>query len=62
MRQAAGAIPGKVFSGQKTALDRLCSPMERLLYRVAAVNPAVEMGAREYTTCFVFFSLAGTLL
>ncbi|MBZ5531861.1 MAG: potassium-transporting ATPase subunit KdpA [Acidobacteriia bacterium] len=52
----------KVFSGQKTALDRLCSPMERLLYRVAAVNPAVEMGAREYATCFVLFSLAGTFL
>jgi potassium-transporting ATPase potassium-binding subunit len=57
-----GGYMERVFSRQRTALDRLCLPVERFLYRITAVDPDVEMTGKEYATCFVFFSIAGTLL
>lgn len=51
-----------VFSRQRTSLDRLCLPVERFVYRITAVDPNVEMTGKEYATCFVLFSLAGTFL
>ena len=57
-----GGYMERVFSRQRTSLDRLCLPIERLVYRITAVNPDVEMTGKEYATCFVLFSLAGTLL
>src|SRR6204780_1466397 len=50
------------FSRQRTVLDRFCLPAERLLYRITAVDPNLEMTGKEYATCFVLFGLAGTLL
>ena len=47
---------------QPTALDRLCLPVERLLYRITAVDPDMEMTGKEYATCFVLFGITGTLL
>src|SRR5271165_3685371 len=52
----------RVFSRERTALDRLFLPVERLIYRITAVDPNVEMAGKEYATCFVLFGLAGTLL
>lgn len=43
-------------------LDRLCLPVERLIYRITAVDPDLEMSGKEYATCFVLFGLAGTFL
>jgi K+-transporting ATPase ATPase A chain len=57
-----GGYMERVFSGQRTVLDRLCLPVERILYRVTAVDPHVEMTGKEYATCFVLFGFAGTLL
>jgi len=57
-----GAYMDRVFSKQHTALDWLCLPVERLIYRITAVDPDMEMTGKEYATCFVFFGLAGTLL
>ena len=57
-----GGYMERVFSRQRTAFDRLCLPLERLIYRLTAVNPAVEMTGKQYATCFVLFGLAGTLL
>jgi len=57
-----GGYMERVFSRRPTALDRLCLPVERLLYRVTAVDPDGEMTGREYATCFVLFGLTGTLL
>ena len=57
-----GGYMERVFSRQPTALDRLCLPVERLIYRITAVDPNVEMPGKEYATCFVLFGLAGTLL
>jgi len=57
-----GGYMERVFSRQPTVLDRACLPLERLIYRVTAVDPNVEMSAREYATCFVLFGLVSTLL
>src|ERR1700735_2995845 len=52
----------RVLSRQRTAVDRFCFPVERLIYRITFVDPNIEMTGKEYATCFVFFGLAGTLL
>jgi K+-transporting ATPase ATPase A chain len=52
----------RVFAGQRTALDRLCVPVERWIYRLAGVDPEVEMSAGQYLISFVIFSLICTLL
>src|SRR5580692_6973997 len=57
-----GGYMVRVFSRQRTVLDRFCLPAERLLYRITAVDPNLEMTGKEYATCFVLFGLAGTLL
>ena len=57
-----GGYLGRVFAREPTALDRLCLPLERLIYRVTTVDPDVEMSSAQYTICLVFFGLAGTLL
>jgi len=57
-----GGYMERVFSAKNTTLDRLCRPVERLIYRLGGVDPDVEMTGKEYATCFVLFGLAGTLL
>ena len=57
-----GGYMERVFSRQRTVLDRFFLPAERLLYRITAVDPNLEMTGKEYATCFVLFGLAGTLL
>jgi potassium-transporting ATPase potassium-binding subunit len=57
-----GGYMERVFSRQRTILDRFCLPVERLIYRLTFVDPVVEMSGKEYATCFVVFGLAGTLL
>jgi K+-transporting ATPase ATPase A chain len=57
-----GGYMERVFSRKRTMLDRLCLPVERLIYRITAVDPDLEMSGKEYATCFVVFGLAGTLL
>jgi len=57
-----GGYMERVFSRQRTSLDRLCLPVERLIYRISAVDPNAEMTGKEYATCFVLFGFAGTLL
>jgi K+-transporting ATPase ATPase A chain len=57
-----GGYMERVFSRKRTLLDRLCLPVERIIYRLTTVDPNVEMTFKQYVTCFVLFSLAGTLL
>ena len=60
--KSLGGYMERVFSRERTALDRVCLPVERLIYRITAVDPNLEMNAKEYATCFVLFGLAGTIL
>lgn len=57
-----GGYVERVFSRKQTILDRLCVPVERLIYRLSAIDPDEEMSNKEYATSFVLFGLTGTLL
>jgi len=57
-----GCYMARVFSGERTALDPLLCPLERLLYRLTGVDPKAEMRWHEYAGVFVAFGLAGTVL
>jgi len=56
-----GGYMKRVFAQERTALDRLCVPLERWIYRLAGVDSSTEMNAAQYATAFIVFSLAGTL-
>ena len=57
-----GGYMERVFSRQPTLLDRVCLPLERILYRITGVDPDAEMSGKEYAICFLLFSLVGTFL
>ena len=54
-----GGYMERVFSRQRTGVDRFCLPIERLIYRITFVDPDVEMTGKQYATCFVLFALVG---
>jgi potassium-transporting ATPase potassium-binding subunit len=58
----AGRYMARVFSGEKTLLDPLLCPVERLIYRLTGVKPKAEMRWQEYAGAFVLFGMVGTLL
>ncbi len=62
MVKPLGRYMERVFSRKRTVLDRLCLPLERIIYRITGVDPDVEMTGKEYATCFVLFGFVGTLL
>ena len=57
-----GAFMARVYSGQRTFLDPLLGPVERLLYRAAGVRPSDEMDWKTYTLALLIFNLLGFLV
>ncbi len=57
-----GRYMARVFQGQRTFLDPLLCPLERLLYRLTGVKPKVEMRWQENAAAFVLFGMVGSLL
>ena len=57
-----GGYMEKVFSARRTAMDRLCVPVERLFYRLSGIDSSQEMTYRQYATSFVLFGLVCTLV
>ena len=57
-----GRYLARVFSAEKTLLDPLLCPAERLLYRLTGVQPQAEMTWQQYAGAFVVFGMVGTLL
>jgi K+-transporting ATPase ATPase A chain len=57
-----GGYLTRVFNGEKTALDLVLRPVERLIYKLARVDPEQEMDWKTYAISFVASSLVGTLL
>ncbi len=49
----------KVFTMEKTVLDPVCQPLERLVYRLSAVNPDQEMNWRQYASALIWFNVLG---
>lgn len=57
-----GKFTARVYQGDHTFLDRLVKPLERLFYRLAGVDPAKEMGWKEYAIAMLIFNAIGLFL
>ena len=57
-----GVYMAKVFSGEKTFLEKIFGPVERLIYRLCRVDSASEQTWVAYTAGMLLFSIAGLLL
>ena len=57
-----GRYMARVFSNQRTFLDPVMLPIERLIYRLCRVNPGTEMTWVEYAVAMIVFSGAGMIL
>src|SRR5579872_3534824 len=57
-----GVFMARVFSREKTFLDPVLRPIERLLYRVTGVDEAHEMPWTEYAISMLLFSLVSMLV
>src|SRR5580658_8937282 len=51
-----GAYMARVLEGERTWLDPLLRPIERLIYKLSGVNAAEEMNWREYAFSMLGFS------
>jgi K+-transporting ATPase ATPase A chain len=51
-----GIYMARVFAGEKTFIDPVLRPMERLLYRITGVDEKQEMRWTEYATAMLLFS------
>jgi potassium-transporting ATPase potassium-binding subunit len=57
-----GAYMAKLFSRERTFLDPIARPLERLLYRLTGVDENHEMSWMEYATTMLLFSGVSMLL
>jgi potassium-transporting ATPase potassium-binding subunit len=57
-----GVFMARVFSRERTFMDPVLRPIERLLYRLTGVNEEQEMAWTEYATAMLLFSLVSMLL
>jgi K+-transporting ATPase ATPase A chain len=57
-----GLYMARVFSDEKTFLDPVLKPVEKLIYRVCGIHPATEMTWWEYAISMLLFSMVGMLL
>jgi K+-transporting ATPase ATPase A chain len=57
-----GVYMAKVFSREKTFIDPVLRPIERLLYRVTAVDEDHEMRWTEYAVAMLLFSMVSMIL
>jgi potassium-transporting ATPase potassium-binding subunit len=57
-----GVFMARVFSGERTFMDPVLRPVERLLYRATGVDENHEMRWTEYATSMLLFSAVSMLL
>lgn len=56
-----GAYMAAVYEGRRTPLTHLLQPMERILYRLCAVDASAGMTWRGYAAAFIWFNFSGFL-
>ncbi len=56
-----GWYMARVYEGRPCGLDRILSPLERLIYRLCGVHHAVEMDWKTYGMAMLLFNAAGLL-
>src|SRR5580698_4398257 len=57
-----GVFMARVFSGEKTILDPVMRPVERLFYRLTGVDESQEMKWTEYAVSMLLFTLVSMIL
>ena len=57
-----GIYMARVFQGERTFLDPIMRPAERLIYRASGVKADKEMNWREYTIAMLIFSVVSMLM
>jgi K+-transporting ATPase ATPase A chain len=57
-----GLYMARVFSDEKTFLDPVLKPLEKLIYKVCGIHPATEMTWWEYAISMLLFSMVGMLV
>ena len=57
-----GLYMARVFAGERTFLDPVLAPVERLIYRLCGVRPATEQTWVEYTVSVLLFSVVGMVV
>jgi potassium-transporting ATPase potassium-binding subunit len=57
-----GVYMARVFSGEKTFMDPMLRPIERLLYRMTGVDETHEMRWTEYGTAMLLLSVVSMIL
>jgi K+-transporting ATPase ATPase A chain len=57
-----GLFMARVFNRERTFLDPVLRPIERLIYRITLVDESHEMRWTEYAICMLLFSLVPMLL
>jgi potassium-transporting ATPase potassium-binding subunit len=57
-----GLYMARVFNGERTFLDPVMRPVERLIYKVSGVDPRQEQHWTTYTAAMLLFSLASFVL
>ena len=57
-----GVFMTRVFAGEKTFLDPLLRPIERLIYRLCGIDEKSEMDWKEYAISMLLFSAVSMLL
>ncbi|WP_139558071.1 potassium-transporting ATPase subunit KdpA [Methylotetracoccus oryzae] len=56
-----GGYMARIYEDRPAGLNRWLAPVERLIYRLCSVNPAVEMRWTDYTVALLLFNLLGLL-
>ena len=57
-----GVFMARIFSGERTFLDPVARPVERLIYRLAGVDEKTEMRWTEYAIAMLLFSTVSMVL
>jgi potassium-transporting ATPase potassium-binding subunit len=57
-----GVYLARVFQGDRTFLDFLLRPIEKLIYRTSGIDETKEMGWKEYGVAMLLFSAASLVL
>ncbi len=52
----------RVFNNQKTILDPICVPIEKLVYKMCSINPSKEMHWLTFTISMLVFNFVGFLI
>ena len=56
-----GSFMAKVYQGERTFLDRVLIPVERLIYRLSGVEPDEDMNWKTYAVAMMVFNILGLL-